>query len=106
MKQTEFFGKDLPEGNPVFSPPLNEWEVKYLTVRNASWGLMDVIQSQQAKQIAEVLVPFAYACHHHSGFDYKETFQYPDLRTDDGVRSFFDDELCKKIAEFVRKEVK
>ena len=97
--------QDFPDGSPVFSPPLNEWEVKYLTVRNASWGLMDLVQSQQAHQIAEVLVPFAYACQHHSGFDYKCAFKYPDLRTQEGVRSFFDDELCKKIAEFVRKGV-
>ena len=107
MKKDDFLGQNCSDANHVLElgKPMDEYEVKYLTVRNAAWGFMSVIQHQQAKQIADVLLPFAYALKEYWGFHVKDTFNIPDLRTEDGVRSFFDDEVCKQIAVCIRNGV-
>jgi len=109
MKKEDFFAAGIPEHiYPVDavsgSEPLNDYYVKYLTLRNASWELMDVMQTQQLKQIAEIMTPFAYACSHSSLKRWEDTYCFPDLRTAEGVKSFFDDRVCETIADFVRKE--
>lgn len=103
MKKDEFLGNAFPDTDPVYSAPMDEFEVKYLLLRNASWGFMGAIQTQQAKQIADVLLPFAYACKWHGSSVDGNSFNYPDLTTEDGVKEIFDETFCKQIAEFIRK---
>ena len=105
-KKDEFLGNQFPDTDPVYSEPMGEFEVKYLLLRNASWGFMEAIQTQQAKQIADVLVPYALACKYHGRSVGGNTFTYPDLTTEDGVKHIFDEIFCKQIAEYVRKGVR
>ena len=109
MKKEEFFASSFPEnihpGDGDYGPePMNDYYVKYLLIRNASWELMNIVQTQHLKQIAESLTPFAYACSHASLKGREDVYCFPDLTTADGVKSFFDDKVCKTIADFVRKE--
>ena len=105
-KKDEFLGNQFPDTDPVYSEPMGEFEVKYLLLRNASWGFMEAIQTQQAKQIADVLVPYAVACKYHGRPVSGETFTYPDLTKAEDVKEIFDEIFCKQIAEFVCKGVR
>ena len=109
MKKDDFFSTNVPEhiypGDAVVgSEPVNDYYIKYLLIRNASWELMNIVQTQQLRQIAESLIPFAYACSHSSLKRWEDAYFFPDLRTTEGVKSFFDDKVCETIADLVRKE--
>ena len=106
MKKDDFLGEKFPDTEPIFSAPMDEHEVKYLLLRNASWGFMEAIQYQQAKQIADALVPYAVACKYHGRSVGGNTFTYPDLTKAEDVKEIFDEIFCKQIAEFVCKGVR
>ena len=105
MKKDDFMGTTFPDTDDCYSAPMDEYEVKYLLLRNASYGLLKALITQQAKQIADVLLPLALTAADYYKFpsQHAKGLEIPDLQTTEGVESFFDEALCKEIAEFVRK---
>ena len=107
MKKDDFMGTAFPDTDNYHSAPMDEYEVKYLLLRNASYGLIKALITQQAKQIADVLLPLALTAADYNKFPSKVAngLEIPDLQTTEGVESFFDEALCEEIAEYVRKGV-
>ena len=104
MKQNEFLGTDFPDTDPCYSAPMEEFEVKYLLLRNATAAFIQAIQQEQAKQIADVLLPVARIRHAYNQST-DGGLKLPDFETAEGVESFFDKTFFRDISNNIRKQM-
>ena len=92
---------------PVKELSREELEVAYLMMMNGSRTLQFSLETFLAKQIANVLQPYASAFAEEvlSDNELKNVYPISDFRKEENIKKLFDDSFCKEVASFIREQI-